>query len=202
MSAAQPQALLPTLRAIDRASVARDLRLFGFLFGVIDCFEPRSALLGSGSPALCRDDFVVGTVAGADAVGRFFADFNIEIPNRSLRFPGNGNFRAETTGPKPAPNVYGRYCRAPLRGNGIFSAETKGPKRPRRFKDAGAETKSARQLRQFGANPPSSGKSPLARECVVGLRGLELRARHAVLSNRSLSLPQCCKRGRIAPSQK
>ena len=26
-------------------------------------------------------------------------------------FPGNGNFRAETTGPKPAPNVYGRYCR-------------------------------------------------------------------------------------------
>jgi len=44
-----------------------------------DCFEPRSALFGSGSPALCRDDFVVGTVAGADAVGRFFAGFDIEI---------------------------------------------------------------------------------------------------------------------------
>ena len=42
-------------------------------------FEPRSALFGSGSPALCRDDFVVGTVAGADAVGRFFAGFDIEI---------------------------------------------------------------------------------------------------------------------------
>src|SRR5580700_9350939 len=44
-----------------------------------DCFEPRSALFGSGSPALCRDDFVVGTVAGADAVGHFFAGFDIEI---------------------------------------------------------------------------------------------------------------------------
>ncbi len=44
-----------------------------------DCFEPRSALFGSGSPALCRDDFVVGTAAGADAVGRFFAGFDIEI---------------------------------------------------------------------------------------------------------------------------
>src|SRR5260370_40366749 len=30
------------------------------------------------------------------------------------------------------------------------------------------------------------GKSPLARECVVGLRGFELRARHVVLSNQSL----------------
>src|ERR1700751_5999409 len=36
-------------------------------------------LFGSGSPALCRDDFVVGTAAGADAVGRFFADFYLEI---------------------------------------------------------------------------------------------------------------------------
>src|ERR1700681_3647643 len=42
-------------------------------------FESRSALLGSESPALCRDDFVVGTAAGADAIGRFFADFDIEI---------------------------------------------------------------------------------------------------------------------------
>jgi CheY-like chemotaxis protein len=32
-----------------------------------------------GSPALCRDDFAVGTAAGADAIGRFFADFDIEI---------------------------------------------------------------------------------------------------------------------------
>ena len=44
-----------------------------------DCFEPRLALFGSGSPAPCRDDLVVGTVAGADAVGRFFAGFDIEI---------------------------------------------------------------------------------------------------------------------------
>ena len=32
--------------------------------------------------------------------------------------------------------------KSPLRGNGIFRAETKRPKRPWRFKDAGAETKS------------------------------------------------------------
>ena len=43
-----------------------------------------------------------------------------------------------------------------------------------------------------------SGKSPLERDCVVGLRGLKLRARHAVLSNRSLLLPQHCRRGRHA----
>src|SRR6202035_2169805 len=49
------------------------------LLKLLHCFEPRSALLGSGSPALCRDDFVVGTTAGADAIGRFFADFDIEI---------------------------------------------------------------------------------------------------------------------------
>jgi predicted phage terminase large subunit-like protein len=48
-----------------------------------DCFEPRSALLGSGS--LRRDDFVVGTAAGADAVGRFFADFDIEILRSASR---------------------------------------------------------------------------------------------------------------------
>jgi hypothetical protein len=32
--------------------------------------------------------------------------------------------------------------KSPLRGNGIFRAETNRPKRPWRFKDAGAETKS------------------------------------------------------------
>ena len=32
--------------------------------------------------------------------------------------------------------------KSPLRGNGIFRAETKRPKRPWRFKDADAETKS------------------------------------------------------------
>jgi hypothetical protein len=31
---------------------------------------------------------------------------------------------------------------SPLRGNGIFRAEIKRPKRPWRFKDVGAETKS------------------------------------------------------------
>jgi hypothetical protein len=31
---------------------------------------------------------------------------------------------------------------SPLRGNGIFTPETKKPKRPWRFRDAGAETKS------------------------------------------------------------
>ena len=55
----------------------------------------------------------------------------------------------------------------------------------------------AKQPRPFGGYSARTGKSPLERECVVGLRGLELRARQAVLSNQSLSLPQCCKRGRI-----
>jgi hypothetical protein len=56
--------------------------------------------------------------------------------------------------------------------------------------------------RSIGGFWNGDGKSLVARECVVGLRGLELRARHAVLSNQSLSLPQCCKRGRIALAQK
>ena len=38
----------------------------------------------------------------------------------------------------------------------------------------------AKQPRQFGGYSARTGKSPLDRECVVGLRGLELRAKHAV----------------------
>ena len=54
--------------------------------------------------------------------------------------------------------------KSPLLGNGISRAETPVQRQNH-----------ARQLR-----PPGSGESPLERECVVGLRGLELRAKHAV----------------------
>ena len=70
--------------------------------------------------------------------------------------------------------------KSPLRGNGIFRAETKRPKRPWRFKDAGAETKSRQATPPIRGESRGSGKSPLERECVVGLGGLELRAKHAV----------------------
>ena len=60
-----------------------------------DCFEPRSALLGSGSPAPCRDDFVVGTAAGADAVGeaaddKKIQDFNYRAAKESIARAVNG----------------------------------------------------------------------------------------------------------------
>ena len=43
--------------------------------------------------------------------------------------------------------------------------------------------------RQCGAIRGRAGKSLFARDCVVGPRGLELRAKHAVLSNESLIHP-------------
>jgi hypothetical protein len=81
-----------------------------------DCFEPRSALFGSGSPALCRNDFVIGTAAGADAVGRFFADFDIEILRSVSR--RRAHYRSPTSamesagqdlGAPLAPEINGQY---------------------------------------------------------------------------------------------
>src|SRR5262245_26620462 len=82
-----------------------------------DCFEPRSALFGSGSPVLRRDDFVVGTVAGADAVGRFFAGFDLEIL-RSVSRRRAGTTRSPPSAMQPAgqdlgaplaPEINGQY---------------------------------------------------------------------------------------------
>src|ERR1700676_1298 len=44
-----------------------------------DCFEPGSAFLPLGSPAVCCEVFAAGMGAADDAVGRFFANFDIEI---------------------------------------------------------------------------------------------------------------------------
>jgi hypothetical protein len=59
---------------------------------------------------------------------------------------------------------------------------------PRRFRMPGkkvARTEQADEARPKQEQPetdryPGSGKSPLERECVVGLGGLELRAKHTV----------------------
>jgi hypothetical protein len=53
--------------------------------------------------------------------------------------------------------------KSPLPGNGISWAETKAPRRPRRFKDAIAETEPARTI----PYSPRTRKSPLVRKCVV-----------------------------------
>jgi hypothetical protein len=70
--------------------------------------------------------------------------------------------------------------KSPLPGNGISRAETKAPRRTRRFKDAIAETEPTRTIPRIRGYLPRTRKSALERECVVGLRGHELRAKHAV----------------------
>jgi hypothetical protein len=62
------------------------------------------------------------------------------------------------------------------------------------------ETQRPRASPSIRRSSPKAGKSPLECDCVVGLRGLELRAKHAVLSNRSLSLPQLLQAG-ISPGR-
>src|SRR3981189_530264 len=69
--------------------------------------------------------------------------------------PGNGIARPETTRPKPP---------------GVRDWSLSRPERGRR----------SPPIRGYSA---AARKSPLAPECLVDLRGLELRARHAVLSN-------------------
>jgi len=75
--------------------------------------------------------------------------------------------------------------RSPFPGNGISGPEKNAQKRPADCSDAVSENKPSH------TSPPIRGlsytfrKSPVAYDCVVDPRGLELRARHAVLSNRS-----------------
>ena len=65
---------------------------------------------------MCRDDFVVGTAASADAVGRFFADFDIEIlrsvSRRRAAQPkphlGDGAAGQDLAAPL-APEINGQY---------------------------------------------------------------------------------------------
>ena len=88
----------------------------GFLFGVIDCFEPRSALLGSGSPALCRDDFVVERWL---ALTPSVASLQTLTLRSSVRFRGVApHHRSPTSAMQPAgqdlgaplaPEIKGQY---------------------------------------------------------------------------------------------
>ena len=70
--------------------------------------------------------------------------------------------------------------KSPLPGNGIFRPETNGPKKAPELKAWRSGDKT------YSQNPANSGliagfgEISLERECVVGLRGLELRAKHAV----------------------
>ena len=63
--------------------------------------------------------------------------------------------------------------RSPLPGNEFLKAETNSTKELRRFKKGAAETESAKQRGLFGGYSARPGKSPLDRECVVGLEGFE-----------------------------
>jgi hypothetical protein len=73
-----------------------------------DCFEPRSALLGSGSSALCRDDFVVGTRL---ALTPSVASLQTLTLRSSVRFRGVApHHRSPTSAMEPA----GQHLGAPL----------------------------------------------------------------------------------------
>src|SRR3989442_9585111 len=76
--------------------------------------------------------------------------------------------------------------RSPFPGNGISGPEKNAQKRPADCNDAVSENEPSH------GSPPIRGlshtfrKSPVEYDCVVGPGGLELRARHAVHSNRPL----------------
>jgi hypothetical protein len=73
-----------------------------------DCFEFASALFGAASRAVCRDGFAVGTAAGADALGPFFEDLDIES---LVRFRGGApHHLSPTSAMEPA----GQDLGAPL----------------------------------------------------------------------------------------
>ena len=78
--------------------------------------------------------------------------------------------------------------KSPLPGNGIFKGRQRGRNGFEGSRTPLRRQRLAKQPAKFGANLREPGN--------FWLRGLELRARLAVLSNQSLSMPQCCKRGR------
>jgi hypothetical protein len=68
----------------------------------------------------------------------------------------------------------------PFPGNGILRAETKAPEKRLRFEWPSEETTRTHGSPQIRGYSQRAGKSLFARDCVVGLGGLELRANHAV----------------------
>jgi hypothetical protein len=79
-------------------------------------------------------------------------------------------------------------------------------RRNRPWKPGGrSQRPSARaKARQFGLSRQKPGKSPLECNCVVGLGGLELGAKHAVLSNESPTRPllRACHRAPPRPQSR
>ena len=63
-------------------------------------------------------------------------------------------------------------------------AATKRPNRVLRFKDAAAETQDAAKNPPIRDYSPRIGEFSVEEDCVMGLKGLELRTKQAVLSTR------------------
>src|SRR6516225_1494438 len=69
-------------------------------------------------------------------------------------------------------------------GNGFLPAETSAPEWPLRQTSRLKETNHAHETRLIRVILRQLGKSQFAQDCVVELRGLELRANHAVAIER------------------
>src|SRR6266446_2745191 len=74
-------------------------------------------------------------------------------------------------------------------GTVFWEEETKGPKTLTGYRCAVSETGRSRTTPPIRRISHAARNSPVARDCVVGPRGLKLRARHAVLSNESPARP-------------
>jgi hypothetical protein len=69
---------------------------------------------------------------------------------------------------------------SPPSGNAIFQGRDKDPETAPQNNGQSAETKCVHESPPVRGYSHWTGKSPFAQDWVVGLRGLELRARHAV----------------------
>ena len=72
----------------------------------------------------------------------------------------------------------------PAPGTGLRIPETTRAKRPAKANRRVPETKCTHETRRLAGQLPNLRNAWFEWECVVDLRGLELRARHAVVSNR------------------
>jgi hypothetical protein len=80
-------------------------------------------------------------------------------------------------------------------GTGFQEAETKGPKTLAAIDVPFSESGRSRITPPTRPISHAARNSPVAHDCVVGPRGLKLRARHAVLSNESPARPETEFRG-------
>jgi hypothetical protein len=84
-------------------------------------------------------------------------------------------------------------------GTRDFAPETKAPEHPHKSDCRFAETVCPRKTPPNRAYLRGFGKSPVARECVVDLRGLELRARHAFFKTMVTSISGGIIRSPVLP---